>query len=350
MQVDMSSPAPAAEPATAELLRVEGLTVHYPIRSSLLSRKKTVVHAVDDVSFEIRPGETLGLVGESGSGKSTTGLAVLKRVDITAGRVVFDGQDVTGLRGAELRRWRRNAQMIFQDPYASLNPRMRIGQVIGEPLVVHGGARASSTEVHDRVHELLRLVGLPADAAERYPHAFSGGQRQRVAIARALALNPRLVVADEPVSALDVSIQAQVVNLMKELQQMLQVSYLFVSHNLAVVQAIADRIAIMYAGKLVELASVTDIYAHARHPYTQALLSAVPIPDPEIERARRRIVLKGGVPNPSKPPSGCRFHGRCPYAQDRCTSEVPALRQLTPSQRVACHFAEEIAAGELRPG
>jgi oligopeptide/dipeptide ABC transporter ATP-binding protein len=349
MQVDMSAPS-AAEPATSELLRVEGLTVHYPIRSPLFSRERRVVHAVDDVSFEIQPGETLGLVGESGSGKSTTGLAILRRVDITAGRLIFDREDMTDLRGAELRRWRRNAQMIFQDPYASLNPRMRIGQVIAEPLVVHTGARASSSEVQDRVRELLHLVGLPSDAAERYPHACSGGQRQRVAIARALALNPRLVVADEPVSARDVSIQAQVVNLMKELQQMLQVSYLFVSHNLAVVQAIADRIAIMYAGKLVELASVKEIYDRARHPYTKALLSAVPIPDPESERTRRRIVLKGGVPNPSKPPSGCRFHGRCPYAQERCSSEVPALRQLTPTQRVACHFAEEIAAGALQPG
>ena len=337
----------AEEPVASALVRVEGLTVHYPIRAPLFSRARAVVHAVDDVSFEIRPGETLGLVGESGSGKSTAGLAVLRRVPITGGTVEFEGRDVTGLEGAELRRWRRHAQMIFQDPYASLNPRMRIGQVIAEPLIVHGVARAGSAEVEHRVHELLRLCGLPSDTVERYPHAFSGGQRQRVAIARALALNPRLVVADEPVSALDVSIQAQVVNLMKELQEMLGVSYLFISHNLAVVQAIADRIAIMYAGKLVEIAAVADIYQHAYHPYTQALLSAVPIPDPEIERTRRRIVLKGGVPNPSKPPAGCRFHGRCPYAQERCATEVPELRAVSPSQRVACHFAEDIAAKRI---
>jgi oligopeptide transport system ATP-binding protein len=346
MPAEMTVPV-SAESTTSDLLRVERLTVHYPIRGPLFSRERAVVHAVDDVSFEIRQGETLGLVGESGSGKSTAGLAILRRVDITSGRVFFDDQDITNLAGAELRRWRQHAQMIFQDPYASLNPRMRIGQVIAEPLVVHARARRGSSEVTDRVQELLRLCGLPPDAAQRYPHAFSGGQRQRVAIARALALNPQLVVADEPVSALDVSIQAQVVNLMKELQEILHVSYLFISHNLAVVQAIADRIAIMYAGKLVELAPVADIYERARHPYTQALLSAVPIPDPEIERTRRRIVLRGGVPNPSKPPAGCRFHGRCPYAQERCATEEPVLRSLTSAQRVACHFAEEIAANAI---
>lgn len=348
MRAERTTAVKSAPPGSP-VLRVEGLTVHYPLRSPPFSRTKQVVHAVDDVSFEIAPGETLGLVGESGSGKSTAGLAILRRVDITNGRIHFDGQDITGLKGEALRRWRRHAQLIFQDPYASLNPRMRIGEVIAEPLIVHEAGHASSADIADRVRELLTMCGLPADATERYPHAFSGGQRQRVAIARALAINPRLVVADEPVSALDVSIQAQVVNLMKDLQDELHVSYLFISHNLAVVQAIADRIAIMYAGRLVELAPVADIYAQAGHPYTQALLSAVPIPDPEIERARRRIVLKGGVPNPSRPPSGCRFHGRCPYAQPRCETEVPAFRSLMPEHHVACHFVEEIATGAIQP-
>jgi oligopeptide/dipeptide ABC transporter ATP-binding protein len=338
-------PCKAPEP----LLRVSGLSVEYPVRGPLFSREKRAVHAADDVSFEIAPGETLALVGESGSGKSTTGLAVLRRVPITAGSIEFDGSDVTGLQAEELRRWRRNAQMVFQDPYASLNPRMKIGEIVGEPIIVHSPRRPTRSEVTERVAELLTLCGMPADAAQRYPHAFSGGQRQRVAIARALAVEPRLIVADEPVSALDVSIQAQVVNLMTDLQRQLGISYLFISHNLAVVQAIAHRIAIMYAGSLVEVAPVERIYARPLHPYTKALLSAVPVPDPAVERARRRIVLRGDVPNPTQPPSGCRFHGRCPYVQPVCKVEPPQLRQLETGHRVACHFAEEIAADALAP-
>ena len=338
-------PSEAVDP----ILRVSGLSVEYPLRGPFFSREKRAVHAAEDVTFEIAPGETLALVGESGSGKSTTGLAVLRRVAITAGEIEFDGGDITHLMGEELRRWRRHAQMVFQDPYASLNPRMKIGEIVGEPIVVHSERRPSRSEVAERVVELLTLCGMPADAAQRYPHAFSGGQRQRVAIARALAVEPRLIVADEPVSALDVSIQAQVVNLMTDLQRQLGISYLFISHNLAVVQAIAHRIAIMYAGKLVEVAPVDRIYARPLHPYTKALLSAVPVPDPVVERARRRIVLRGDVPNPMQPPSGCRFHGRCPYVQPVCKVEVPDLRTLETGHRVACHFAAEIAADALPP-
>jgi oligopeptide/dipeptide ABC transporter ATP-binding protein len=334
----------------APLLQVEQLSVEYPVRSGFLSREKRVVHAVDGVSFELAPGETLGLVGESGSGKSTTGLAVLRRVPMSGGTVRFDGEDIGGLQGERLRRWRSNAQMVFQDPYASLNPRMKIGDIVGEPIVVHErGRRMKDADVRERVADLLGLCGLPPDAAQRYPHAFSGGQRQRVAIARALAVQPRLIVADEPVSALDVSIQAQVVNLMTDLQRKLGISYLFISHNLAVVQAIADRIAIMYAGQIVEAAPVEDIYERARHPYTQALLSAVPIPDPEIQRTRQRIVLRGDVPNPMSPPSGCRFHGRCKYAQPKCAVEPPPLRPVGEGHLAACHFAEEIAAQAIVP-
>ena len=334
---------------TAPLLRVRDLTVEYPVRTPVYSREKRVVHAAQRVSFDIAAGETLALVGESGSGKSTTGLAVLRRVPITEGTIEFDGRDVTGLEGRELRRWRRHAQMIFQDPYASLNPRMKIGDIVAEPMLVHGDAGRRSQQVADRVSELLELCGMPADSADRYPHAFSGGQRQRVAIARALAVEPQLIVADEPVSALDVSIQAQVVNLMTDLQAQLRMSYLFISHNLAVVQAIAHRVAIMYAGILVEVAPADELYSRPMHPYTRALLSAVPIPDPHVERTRRRIVLSGDVPDPSRPPSGCRFHGRCPYARPVCTTDPPELRSLPGGRRVACHFAEEIAASPQAP-
>jgi oligopeptide/dipeptide ABC transporter ATP-binding protein len=331
------------------LLRVRDLTVEYPVRTPVYSREKRVVHAAEGVSFDIAAGETLALVGESGSGKSTTGLAVLRRVPITAGTIEFEGQDVTGLEGRELRRWRRHAQMVFQDPYASLNPRMKIGDIVAEPILVHGGQRRRSPATAERVAELLELCGMPADAVERYPHAFSGGQRQRIAIARALALEPQLIVADEPVSALDVSIQAQVVNLMTDLQEQLRMSYLFISHNLAVVQAIAHRVAIMYAGKLVEVAAADQLYARPMHPYTTALLSAVPIPDPHVQRTRRRIVLRGDVPDPSRPPSGCRFHGRCPYMRPVCAVDVPPLRPLPGGGHVACHFAEEIAASQHLP-
>jgi oligopeptide/dipeptide ABC transporter ATP-binding protein len=335
--VGVSEKRPAPEPRTGEpLLRVEGLTVHFPVGGAgLWGRRRRVVHAVDDVSFEIRRGETLGLVGESGSGKTTTGRAVLRRVPITAGRIWFKGRDITGLRGEELRRLRRDMQLVFQDPYASLNPRMRVLDIVAEPLLVHGLVRRIE-DAEDRVVELLELVGLPVDAVERYPHAFSGGQRQRIGIARALALEPDLIVADEPVSALDVSIRAQVVNLMQDLQERLGLTYLFIAHDLSVVRHISHRIAVMYAGKLVELADRDEIYRDPRHPYTRALLSAVPIPDPRVQRARSSAVLRGEIPNPVQPPAGCRFHTRCPIAVERCGAEEPPLEEKGPHHLAAC--------------
>jgi peptide/nickel transport system ATP-binding protein len=332
------------------LIALERLTIHFPLgRAGFWGGQKRFVHAVDDVSFTIAPGETLGLVGESGSGKTTTGRAILRRIEPTAGRIHFRGQDITEVRGEPLRRLRRHMQLVFQDPYASLNPRQKVADIVAEPLVVHGLARRTR-DVRDRVVELLELCGLPADAADRYPHAFSGGQRQRVGIARALALEPDLIVADEPVSALDVSIQAQVVNLLQDLQDRLGLTYLFIAHDLSVVRHISDRIAIMYAGQLAEVADRDKVYDSPAHPYTQALLSAVPIPDPAVQRRRERIVLTGEVPNPVEPPRGCRFHTRCAYAQPlRCTDEPPALRELSPGHQVACHWAEDILRGAIEP-
>jgi len=333
----LTAPAPgaAAEPP-APLLRVEGLSVRFPVgRTGFWGRQEKVVHAVDDVSFEIPRGTTLGLVGESGSGKTTTGRAVLRRVPITAGRIEFRGEDITHVHGEGLRKLRRHMQLVFQDPYASLNPRQTVLEIVAEPLVVHGLAKKPA-DVEERVVELLELCGLPADAARRHPHAFSGGQRQRVGIARALALEPDLIVADEPVSALDVSIRAQVVNLLQELQERLGLTYLFIAHDLSVVRHISHRIAIMYAGKLVEVADRDAVYERHRHPYTEALLSAVPIPDPPLQRSRRRIVLTGEVPNPVDPPPGCRFHSRCPLAEDRCATEGPALTERAPGHQAAC--------------
>jgi peptide/nickel transport system ATP-binding protein len=332
------------------LVRVSDLSVHFPVgRSGFWGGQRRFVHAVDGVSLELRPRETLGLVGESGSGKSTTGRAMLRRIEPTGGRIHFRGQDITEVTGEELRRLRRHMQLVFQDPYASLNPRQQVADIVAEPLVVHGMAR-NTDEVRDRVVELLGLCGLPADAADRYPHAFSGGQRQRVGIARALALEPALIVADEPVSALDVSIQAQVVNLLQDLQAQLGLTYLFIAHDLSVVRHISDRIAIMYAGQLVEVADKHTVYEAPAHPYTTALLSAVPIPDPSVQEGRRRILLTGEVPNPVEPPRGCRFATRCPYKQpERCQDEVPALRELAPGHEVACHWAEDIVAGRLEP-
>ncbi len=325
----------AAEP----LLRVEGLTVNYPGgRAGWLGRERLLVHAVDDVSFTISQGETLGLVGETGSGKTTTGRAVLRRVPLTSGRIWFDGHDITEIGGRELRRLRARMQLVFQDPYASLNPRMTVGDIVAEPLVVHHAVQGRH-ELRERVRELLRLVGLPPDAASRYPMAFSGGQRQRIGIARALALRPDLVVADEPVSALDVSIRAQVVNLMQDLQEQLGLAYLFIAHDLAVVRHISHRVAIMYAGRIVELAGRDDIYERPLHPYTRALLSAVPIPDPATQRERRRVVLRGEIPSPIRPPAGCRFHTRCPLAEARCRVERPPLVERHPGHRVACWLA-----------
>jgi peptide/nickel transport system ATP-binding protein len=332
------------------LLEVRGLEVHFPIKKGLLL-ERTVGHvkAVDGVDLDVPRGTTLGVVGESGCGKSTLGRAVLRLVEPTAGRVVFDGQDLSQLKGEELRRMRRRMQMVFQDPLASLDPRQSVGSVLAEPLRTHG----VKGPYDGRVRELLDRVGLPSSAAERYPHEFSGGQRQRVGIARALALSPDLVIADEPVSALDVSIQAQVVNLMEELQAELGLTYLVIAHDLAVVRHISDTVAVMYLGSVVEVAPSDDLYDEPLHPYTISLLSAIPIPDPEVEDTRERIILRGDIASPADPPSGCRFHTRCPFRQPtRCHDEVPALRSLEgrpAGHTVACHWAEEIAAGELTP-
>jgi len=310
-----------------ELVRVRGLFKHFPVEGS-----DDVVRAVDGVTFEVVRGETLGLVGESGCGKSTVGRCLLRLIEPTRGEITFDGRDVLSLSGGDLRRLRREMQIIFQDPYASLNPRMRVRDIVGEPLRVHGvGERG---EVRERVAELLRKVGLDPDYMDRYPHEFSGGQRQRIGIARALALNPRLIVADEPVSALDVSVQAQVINLLEELQHEFDLTYLFISHGLAVVEHISDRVAVMYLGRIVEVATAEELYANPLHPYTRALLSAIPVPDPT--RKRDRIVLKGDVPTPINPPSGCRFHTRCPDAVPECAKVDPDLREVAPGHTVAC--------------
>jgi peptide/nickel transport system ATP-binding protein len=318
------------------LVEVEDLTVHFDVgRAGFWGQRRLMVHAVENVSFKIQPGETLGLVGESGSGKSTTGRAILRRVALVSGRIFFKAQDITDVDGDELRRLRRDMQLVFQDPYASLNPRRRIVDIVAEPLIVHGLAR-NLRDAAEKVAELLRLVGLPPDAGGRYPHAFSGGQRQRVGIARALALNPEFIVADEPVSALDVSIRAQVVNLMQDLQKEFGLTYLFIAHDLAVVRHISHRIAIMYAGKIVETAGRDAIYNNPVHPYTEALLSAVPVPDPKVQKSRRRIVHAGEVPNPLNPPPGCRYQTRCPYASSRCKEEDPPLAERSPGQWAAC--------------
>ncbi len=321
---------------TEPLVKVDHLTVHFEAgRSGFWGQKHLMVHAVDDVSFEIYPGETLGLVGESGSGKSTTGRAILRRVPIQSGRIYFQAQDITDLDEEGLRPLRRHMQLVFQDPYASLNPRLRVIDIVAEPLLVHGLVK-NTREAVDRVAELLELVGLPPDAGGRYPHAFSGGQRQRIGIARALALSPQFIVADEPVSALDVSIRAQVVNLMQDLQAEFGLTYFFIAHDLAVVRHISHRIAIMYAGKIVEIAGRDAIYESAVHPYTEALLSAVPVPDPKVQKARQRIAYSGEVPNPMAPPQGCRFQSRCPYESEQCRKEDPPLVERHPGHLAAC--------------
>lgn len=313
------------------LLEVEGLKKHFPVRG----RQK--VYAVDGISFSIGPGETLGLVGESGCGKSTAGKAILKLVEPTEGRIRLQGEDITRLSAEEMRPYRRELQVIFQDPYSSLNPRMSARAIVGEPLTNYGIARGR--ELEDRVAGLFKRVGLRAEQMRRYPHEFSGGQRQRLGIARALALNPRLIVADEPVSALDVSVQAQVINLLMDLQDEYGLSYLFIAHDLAVVQHISHRVAVMYLGKIVELADKKSLFLEPLHPYTEALLSAVPQPAPKARANRRnRIILSGDLPSPMRPPSGCRFHTRCPYAFDRCKSEEPELREARGGHWVACHL------------
>lgn len=325
-------PAAGSDP----LVRVEGLTVQFDGgRSGFWGQHRLVVHAVNRVSFAIYPGETLGLVGESGSGKSTTGRAILRRIPAAAGRIFFRGRDITRARKQDLRPMRRHMQLVFQDPYASLNPRMRIADIVAEPLIVHGMC-GSVRDAADRVAELLALVGLPPDAGGRYPHAFSGGQRQRVGIARALALNPEFIVADEPVSALDVSIRAQIVNLMHDLQRRLGLTYLFIAHDLAVVRHISHRIAIMYAGRILEIADRRPIYESPIHPYTESLLSAVPVPDPRVQRSRRRIVYAGEPPNPLEPPLGCGFRSRCPFRTAKCDAEDPPLTERRPNHWAAC--------------
>jgi oligopeptide transport system ATP-binding protein len=329
---DAISQAPDQAP---ELLQVKGLTKYFPIRGGLLSREVGRVHAVDGVTFNIAAGETLGMVGESGCGKSTTGRCILRLIEPSIGEVRFDGQDVTAMNPQALREVRRDMQIIFQDPFASLNPRMTVEAIIGEALTIHKLTK-SPTEYQARVVDLLETVGLNADHMRRFPHEFSGGQRQRIGIARALAVSPKLIVCDEPVSALDVSIQAQVINLLEDLQAKMGLTYLFIAHDLSVVEHISNRVAVMYLGRVVEIAPSRDLYTRPKHPYTEALLSAVPIPDPKAKK--QRIVLTGDVPNPVNRPSGCHFHPRCPKATERCKVEEPVLKAVGTQHQAACHL------------
>jgi len=317
------------------LLEVKNLAKQFPVKRDFFGRVTETLHAVDGISFDIAAGETLGMVGESGCGKSTTGRCVLRLIEPTAGEVRFNGQDVTHMDAKSLQAARRDMQIIFQDPFASLNPRMSVREIIGEPLIIHGLTKTEQ-EYEARIVHLLETVGLNASHLRRYPHEFSGGQRQRVGIARALAVSPKLIVCDEPVSALDVSIQAQVINLLSDLQRDLGLTYLFIAHDLSVVEHISDRVAVMYLGRVVEIAPSRELYVNPKHPYTEALLSAVPIPEPNLKR--KRIVLKGDIPNPVNRPSGCHFHTRCPRAEDRCKKESPVLRNLGEGHWAACHL------------
>jgi oligopeptide transport system ATP-binding protein len=322
------------------LVKVQNLKKYFPISEGLIfQRHVNDVKAVDDVSFDVYRGETLGLVGETGCGKTTVGRTVLRLYEPTDGQIIFDDVDLATLQEGPLRQMRRRMQMIFQDPYASLNPRMTVGSIIAAPIEVHD--RVGGKEKKDRVQELLRMVGLNPDFVNRYPHEFSGGQRQRIGIARALALNPDLVICDEPISSLDVSIQAQVVNLLEELQDKLGLTYIFIAHDLSMVRHISNRMAVMYLGKIVELADRNEIYLRPLHPYTQALMSAVPVPDPDVGKRRKRTILKGDIPSPVNPPVGCNFNTRCPLAEERCFKEDPEYREIVPEHWVACHFADQ---------
>ena len=342
MNMDDHASTPGEE--DRPFVRVRGLTQHFPItRGVIFSRRVGEVRAVDGVSFDIPRGETLGLVGESGCGKSTTGRSMLRLYEPTAGTVEIGGTDITGLSLDALRAQRSDMQMIFQDSYSSLNPRHSVGKIVGEPLVIQG--KMTPAEINSRVRELLALVGLEHDHMKRFAHEFSGGQRQRIGIARALALNPKFVVCDEPISALDVAIQAQVVNLLARLQRQLGLTYLFIAHDLSMVRHISHRIAVMYLGKIVELADYHELFTHPLHPYTQSLMSAVPIPEPEVERSRTRLLLEGDVPSPATPPSGCVFSTRCPFATERCHVEVPEQRELRSGHVVACHNVDDPAVG-----
>ena len=319
------------------LLRVDNLFKHFPIYRGIFQRQVGAVRAVDGISFDVRTGETFGLVGESGCGKTTTGRTIIQLYKATSGNIYFGETNLTKLKGGKLRRMRKQIQMIFQDPYASLNPKMSVEDTISEPMIIHGISRGKETR--SRVEYLMEIVGLPSGFAGRFPHEFSGGQRQRIGIARALALNPDFIICDEPISALDVSIQAQIINLLEDLQKQMGLTYLFIAHDLSMVRHISNRLAVMYLGIFVELADTTELFNNPLHPYTQALLSAVPIPNPVIEEKRQRIILEGDIPSPENPPSGCRFRTRCPIAKELCTEQTPEWREFTVGHWVACHYA-----------